>query len=83
MTTIADLVNSGAIVKIDVDRAPREQSLRLLYGTPQFIAWLREVLGGAQAPRLLGYTSITEQIDDLFYSFLSGQQLIFTKQFRV
>jgi hypothetical protein len=83
MPTIADLVNSGAIVKIDVDLAPRDQPLRLLYGTPQFIGWLQEVLGGAEPPRLLGHSSITEQIDDLFYSFLSGQQLIFTRQFRV
>src|SRR5258708_36537371 len=83
MPTIADLVDSGAIVKIDVDLAPRDQPLRLLYGTPQFIAWLRDVLDGAQPSRQLGHTSITEQIDDLFYSFLSGEQLIFTKQFRV
>jgi len=83
MPTIADLVDSGAIVKIDVDLAPRDQPLRLLYGTPQFIAWLRDVLDGAQPSRQLGHTSIAEQIDDLFYSFLSGEQLIFTKQFRV
>jgi hypothetical protein len=83
MPTIADLVECGAIVKIDVDLAPRDQPLRLLYGTPQFIAWLQDVLAGAQPPYLFGHSSITEQIDDLFYSFLSGEQLIFTKQFRV
>jgi hypothetical protein len=83
MPTIADLVQRGAIVKIDVELAPRDQPLRLLYGTPQFVAWLQEIIGGAQPPRLLGTNAITEQIDDLFYSFLSGQQLIFTKQFRV
>jgi hypothetical protein len=83
MPTIADLVECGAIVKIDVDLA-RDQPLRLLYGTPQFIAWLQDVLGGGvQPPRLLGHSSIAEQIDDLFYSFLSGEQLIFTKQFHV
>lgn len=83
MTTIADLVDSGAIVKIDVDLAAREQPLRLLYGTPQFIEWLREVLNGAQPARPLGHTSPVEQIDDLFHSFLSGEHLIFTRQFRV
>jgi len=83
MPTITDLVDSGAIVKIDVDLAPRDQPLRLLYGTPQFVAWLQDVLGGAEPSRKLGHTSITEQIDDLFHSFLSGEQLIFTKQFRV
>ena len=61
----------------------RDQPLRLLYGTPQFVAWLRDVLDGTQPARRLGHTSISEQVDDLFSSFLSGQQLIFTKQFRV
>lgn len=83
MPTIADLVSNGAIVKIEVDLAPRDQPLRLLYGTPQFIAWLKDVLDGAEPPFRLGDTSIAEQIDDLFYSFLSGEQLIFTRQFRV
>jgi hypothetical protein len=84
MPTIADLVNNGAIVKIDVELAPRDQPLRLLYGTPQFIAWLRDILDGA-GPSLqqLGHTSPAEQIDDLFHSFLSGEHLIFTRQFRV
>ena len=83
MPTIADLVNSGAIVRIEVDLAPRDQPLRLLYGTPSFVAWLQEVLDGAEPPLRLGDASIAEQIDDLFYSFLSGEPLIFTRQFRV
>ena len=83
MPTIAELIASGAILKIEVELAPRDQPLRLLYGTPQFVGWLREILDGAQPSRLLGNTSPAEQIDDLFYSFLSGAPLIFTKQFRV
>lgn len=83
MPTITDLIESGAIVKIDVELAPRDQPLRLLYGTPQFIAWLQQVLAGAQPLQRLGHASVAEQIDDLFYSFLSGQQLVFTRQFRV
>jgi hypothetical protein len=83
MPTLTDLVDSGAIIKIDVDLEPRDQPLRLLYGTPQFVAWLQDVLEGAQPVRRLGKASIAEQIDDLFYSFLSGEQLIFTRQFRV
>jgi hypothetical protein len=83
MPTIANLVDSGAIVKIDVELAPRDQPLRLLYGTPPFVEWLREVLGGAGPAGLLGVTSPAEQIDDLFHSFLSGEHLVFTRQFRV
>src|SRR5215813_2146547 len=82
MPTIADLVESGAIMKIEVDLALREQPLRLLYGTPQFIAWLQQILDGAQPPLLLGQTSAAEQLDDLFHSFLRGDKLVFTRQFR-
>jgi hypothetical protein len=83
MPTITDLVDSGAIIKIDVELAPREQPLRLLYGTPQFIEWLQELLRGNEPSQRLGRTSPAEQIDDLFHSFLSGEPLIFTRQFRV
>jgi hypothetical protein len=83
MPTIADLVDSGAIVKIDVELAPRDQPLRLLYGTPAFVEWLQDILGGAKPLRLLGHTAPSEQIDDLFHSFLSGEHLVFTRQFRV
>ena len=68
MPTIAELVDSGAILKIEVELSPRDQPLRLLYGTPQFIEWLREILEGAQPSQLLGNTSPAEQIDDLFHS---------------
>jgi len=83
MPTITDLVDSGAIVRIDVELAPRDQPLRLLYGTPQFIEWLQEHLHGDGPSQRLGQTSPAEQIDDLFHSFLSGEPLIFTRQFRV
>jgi len=83
MPTITDLVDSGAIVKIDVELAPRDQPLRLLYGTPQFIEWLQELLRGDEPSQRLGQTFPAEQIDDLFHSFLSGEPLIFTRQFRV
>jgi hypothetical protein len=83
MPTITELLDSGAIIKIDVELAPRDQPLRLLYGTPQFVEWLRQILEGVEPPRQLGQTSPAEQIDDLFHSFLSGEPLIFTRQFRV
>ena len=83
MPTITDLVDSGVIVRIEVELAPRDQPLRLLYGTPQFVDWLREVLAGRVWPaQCLGQASPAEQIDDLFHSFLSGEPLVFTRQFR-
>ena len=83
MPTISDLVATGAIVRIEVELGPHEQPLRLLYGTPQFVTWLQEILAGASPPsRLLGHLAPAQQIDDLFYSFLSGAPLVFSRQFR-
>lgn len=82
MPTISDLVASGAIVKIEVELSAHEQQLRLLYGTPSFVAWLEDILAGAVPPRPLGELSPSQQIDDLFYSFLSGAPLVFNRQFR-
>jgi hypothetical protein len=83
MPTATDLVNSGAILKIEVALAPRDQPLRLLYGTPDFVQWLNVVLGGARPTVHLSEATPAEQIDDLFYAFLSGRPLVFTRQFRV
>ena len=83
MPTATDLVNRGAILKIEVALAPREQPLRLLYGTPDFVRWLNDVLAGARPPVCLSEATPAEQIDDLFYAFLSGRPLVFTRQFRV
>src|SRR5689334_1256284 len=82
MPTISDLVDSGALARIDVELGPHEQPIRLLYGTPDFVAWLQGVLDGARSPRPLAHLSAAEQIDDLFYSFLSGAPLAFNRQFR-
>jgi len=40
MTSIVDLVERGAIVPIEVEFGLREQPMRLLYGTPNFVTWL-------------------------------------------
>lgn len=82
MPILSDLVSNGAIVRIDVELAPHEQAMRLLYGTPQFVAWLQDIMAGASPPRPLGHLPAAEQIDDLFYSYLSGAPLIFNRQFR-
>lgn len=82
MPAISDLLESRAIVRIEVELAAHEQPLRLLYGTPQFIDWLQGLLEGAAPPRPLSHMSAAEQIDDLFYAFSSGAPMIFNRQFR-
>src|ERR1700733_6008804 len=81
MSTIEQLVNSGTISRIEAEME-RQQPMRLLYGTPGFIGWLNEILAGAQPPKRLGEATPAEQIDQIFYEFLSGMPLIYSKQFR-
>ena len=82
MTTIEELVEAKAISRIQVEMHPRDQEMRLLYGTPDFIDWLGELAKGAEPQRRLGEATAAEQIDDLFNTFLSGLPLVYMKQFR-
>jgi hypothetical protein len=82
MTSINLLVDSGAISKIELDLNAGDQPMRLLYGTPDFTVWLTTILNGAEPPNRLGDATPAEQIDHLFYTFLSGRPLVYTKQFR-
>ncbi|GAB1717132.1 MAG: hypothetical protein NTAFB05_21740 [Nitrobacter sp.] len=82
MSTIEDLVERGAISKIDVALDVGEQPLRLLYGTPGFIEWLKQILGGIEPNVRLGDTTPAEQLDHLFHMFLTGRPLVHMRQFR-
>ena len=82
MSTIEDLVASGAISRIEVEMTGREQAQRLLYGTPGFIEWLRKVANGEEPEGRVGQATAAEQIDQLFHAYLSGAPLIHVRQFR-
>jgi hypothetical protein len=82
MTTIEELVATNAISRIQVEMHPRDQELRLLYGTPEFVEWLGGLANGAEPERRLGEATAAEQVDDLINTFLSGRPLVFMKQFR-
>jgi hypothetical protein len=82
MSTIEELVLNGAISRIEVEMTKRDQPLRLLYGTPDFIEWLATLTSGAEPKTRLGQATAAEQIDQLFYSYLSGMPLIHIRQFR-
>ena len=82
MPTIEHLVSSGAISRIEVALVGREQAQRLLYGTPDFIAWLQTLADGAEPEKRVGQATAAEQIDQLFYLFLSGARLNNIRQFR-
>ena len=82
MTTIEELVEANVISRIQVEMHSRDQELRLLYGTPDFIDWLGRLAKGAGPEQRLGEATAAEQVDDLFNTFLSGLPLVYMKQFR-
>ncbi|WP_264052700.1 hypothetical protein [Rhodopseudomonas palustris] len=49
--TIEDLLRQGAIRRIEVDLGAGAQPARLLYGTPNFIEWLENLLGAQSRSR--------------------------------
>jgi hypothetical protein len=82
MVPLADLAERELIVPIDVPLGPREQPARLLYGTPDFIRWLSERIRLNEASPLSADMTPVEQLDNLFYLFVSGQCLAYSRQFR-
>jgi hypothetical protein len=82
MITLDYLLETGAILGIDVELGPRELPARLLYGTPGFVRWLEERLERNEPSPLGSDTRPVEQLDYLFYSFISGQPLVPARQFR-
>jgi hypothetical protein len=82
MSTIDRLVETSALLRIDVAMGTRDQHMRLLYGTRSFTAWLDELLKGAEPKNRLGDATPAEQIDELFHAYLTGMPLVFVRQFR-
>ena len=81
-TSISDLVDRGAIVPIDIELGIDEQPLRLLYGTPNFITWLEERLAAEESSTISDDLSPAEQLDQIFYNFVSGRPLVHSRQYR-
>ena len=50
----------------------RELPVRRLYGTRDFVEWLKERERASEASKLGAETSIIEQIDTIFYRFIIG-----------
>jgi hypothetical protein len=82
MSTIDGLIRSGAFARIEIELAVGEQPVRLIFGTPDFIDWLRTLLEGAEPEHRLGDTTPAEQVDQLFHAFISGKPLNHLRQFR-
>jgi hypothetical protein len=82
MDLIRELVAAGVIIPIEIGLKADEQPMRLLYGTANFVDWLHVRLNAGEVSALQADLSPSEQLDHLFYTFVSGRQLIYSRQYR-
>ncbi|MBN8952398.1 hypothetical protein [Rhizobium sp. 60-20] len=82
MTTFDSLVASEAIVKVEIQLGRKQSPKRLLFATPSFVDWLSERVSRDEPSSLGAVLSPVEQLDFLFYTFVSGKPLIHSRQFR-
>lgn len=82
MVTLDYLLRSGDVVRVEIELGPEELPKRLLYATPGFVRWLEERLKEDEPSPLGSDTRPVEQLDYLFYSFISGRPLVYSRQFR-
>ncbi|TXI03177.1 MAG: hypothetical protein E6Q76_14125 [Rhizobium sp.] len=82
MTTFDSLVASEAIVKVEIQLDRRQLPKRLLFATPGFADWLGERVSRNEPSSLGAVLSPIEQLDFLFFTFVSGKPLIHSRQFR-
>lgn len=82
MDAFDKLIAEGSLIKIKVELEREDLPVRLLYGTPGFIQWLRERLEQNEPSTLGADMMPVEQLDYLFHSFVSGKTMIHSRQFR-
>ncbi len=80
--SLSDLIEHNSLIPIEVPLSPHEQRVRLLYGTPDFVSWLDDRLRAEEPSPLAADVTPKEQLDALFYMFLSGRPLAYSRQFR-
>lgn len=81
MTTLTKLVEDEALKPLTVFLDGAEQPLRCIYGTQEFIEWLENV-EETQPEHSLSPMTLTEQIDAMFYEYISGQSMNWDKRFK-
>ncbi len=76
MPTPSDAVARGLLHKIEGVLDPGEQEFRLIYALSRAIEWMERSLGKLDADGFYeNAPTPTQQADDLFYAFISGDDL--------
>lgn len=82
MTTFDSLLATGSIVRVEIPLDTRSQTHRLLYATPAFVDWLSELSRSDHPSPLRADMTPAEQVDFLFFTYVTGQPLTYSRQFR-
>lgn len=76
MPTPGDAVAEGLLHKVDGGLDAAEQEQRLPYAMPRAVRWMNDKLEGLDADGFFeNAPSPMEQAEELFYSFISGEDL--------
>jgi hypothetical protein len=80
MATIDILLTRQALTRILVPT--REAKLRWVYGFPDFQSWLDADLPNLIPGRLKAQDTPSEQVDNVLYRWISGKDIIYSRQFQ-
>lgn len=81
MATIANLLENGFLVALDITLDGRVQPWRRLVASPQFVTWVQRDLPNLESSSIGCEITPIEQVDALFSRFVSGETLHFDRQF--
>ena len=81
MATLIDLEASGALHRLDVAMEPDDQTWRYISVSPRLRTWIAVDLPNL-VPQWESEQSPLEQLDELAWAFVSGQPLVYLKQFK-
>lgn len=80
MATVLELVAAGKLVKVDASLGPREFEERRIFLLPETVTTSAKLCESMESEWDIE-TSPAEQLDELFYHFISGGTLDFPRQF--
>jgi hypothetical protein len=82
MATIHTLLKDGVLVNITVPLGRNEFQNRYIYGLPSFIEWMNRDLPNLEAGRLRSTETPAEQLDNIFYRWVTGKEIRYDKMFK-
>ncbi|WP_306046100.1 hypothetical protein [Nioella sp. MMSF_3534] len=82
MATLVELCESGELVQLEVPLAAHELPMRRLFAIPSFVRWLEESLGDIEHDDLYSDQTPLEQVDSLFFEYISGAVFSTDRRFK-